>query len=183
MRFRNHCRLRNSSRNFPLNDSSVAFCHGFPGSISAVSMPGVAEPAQNGGGHELRSVVQPQVPRRAVHADELREDLDHPTGADAAGHVNRQAFTGPLVDDRQAFERLPIRTGVEHEVVRPHVVPGGRRQRPGPSRGDPAPRAPPRDLQPRLAPEPIREIGAHHVPLSSQEDPNPVIPVARVLGR
>ena len=123
------------------------------------------------------------MPRRAVHADELREDLDRPTGADAAGHVNRQAFTGPLVDDRQAFERLPIRTGVEHEVVRPHVVPGGRRQRPGPSRGHPAPRAPPRDLQPRLAPEPMRAIGAYHVPLSSQEDPNPTIPVARVLGR
>ena len=44
MRFRNHWRLRNSSRNFPLNDSSVAFCHGFPGSISAVSMP--ASPSQ-----------------------------------------------------------------------------------------------------------------------------------------
>ena len=49
----------------------------------------VAEPAQDGGGHELRPVVRPPVPRRAVHADELREDLDHPTGADAAGHVNR----------------------------------------------------------------------------------------------
>ena len=70
-----------------------------------------------------------------MHADELREDIDHPTGADAAGHVNRQALPGPLVDDRQVFERLPIRTGVEHEVVRPHVVPVGGRQRPGSSRG------------------------------------------------
>ena len=49
----------------------------------------VTEPAQDGGGHALRPVVRPQVPRRAVHADELREDLDHPPGADAAGHVNR----------------------------------------------------------------------------------------------
>ena len=44
MWFRNHCRLRNSSWNFPLNDSSVAFCHGVPWSISAVSMP--ASPSQ-----------------------------------------------------------------------------------------------------------------------------------------
>ena len=78
--------------------------------------------------------------------ERLREDLDHPTGADAASQVNRPAFTGPLVDDCQAFERLPIRTGVEDEVVCPHVVPGGRSQRPGPSRGHRATGAPPRDL-------------------------------------
>ena len=29
----------------------------------------------------------------------------------------------------------PVRAGIEHEVVRPHVVLRGRRQRPGPSRG------------------------------------------------
>ena len=102
---------------------------------------------------------------------------------DAAGHVNRQTFAGPLVDGRQAFERLPIRTGVEHEVVRPHVVPGGRRQRPGPSRGHPAPGAPTGHLQPRVTPESMGPIGAHHVPLSSQEDPDPAIPIAGILGR
>jgi hypothetical protein len=31
-RFRNHCRVRYSSRSLPLNDSSAPFCHGFPGS-------------------------------------------------------------------------------------------------------------------------------------------------------
>jgi hypothetical protein len=34
----NHCRLKYSLRNLPLNDSSVPFCHGFPGSMNAVSM-------------------------------------------------------------------------------------------------------------------------------------------------
>ena len=36
--FLNHCILKHSSRNLPLNDSFVPFCQGFPGSISAVSM-------------------------------------------------------------------------------------------------------------------------------------------------
>src|SRR5260370_29581336 len=37
-RFRNHCKLKYSWRSFPLNDSSVPFCHGFPGSMNAVSI-------------------------------------------------------------------------------------------------------------------------------------------------
>jgi hypothetical protein len=32
----NHSMLRHSSRNLPLNLSSVPFCQGFPGSMSAV---------------------------------------------------------------------------------------------------------------------------------------------------
>ena len=100
-----------------------------------------------------------------------------------ASHFNRQALPGPRVDDRQAFERLPIRTGVEHEVVRPHVVPGGGRQRPGPSRGHPAPGAPTGHLQPRVTPESMGPIGAHHMAFPSKENPNPPISVTRVLGR
>ena len=36
--FRNHSRDRHSFRNFPLNDSSVPFCQGLPGSMNAVSI-------------------------------------------------------------------------------------------------------------------------------------------------
>ena len=78
-----------------------------------------------------------QVARRAVDADELREHLNHAAGSDPTRDVDRQAFAGPLVDDRQALERLPVGAGIEHEVVRPHVVLCGRRQRPGPSGGHP----------------------------------------------
>lgn len=35
----NHSSDRHSSRNLPLKLSPAAFCHGLPGSISAVSMP------------------------------------------------------------------------------------------------------------------------------------------------
>ena len=42
----------------------------------------------------------------------------------------------------------------------------GEGERPGLFRGHAPPGAPPQDLQPRLAPEPIRSIGAHHMPSS-----------------
>ena len=173
IRFRNHCRLRHSSRNFPLKDSSVAFCHGFPGSMSAVSMP--ASPSQrkmaaatNSGPWSDRK--EHGAPWRLT--SRARTSITRPERM-PAGHVDRQAFAGPLVDNRQTLERLPVGAGIEHEVVRPHVVLCGRRQRPGPSRGHAASGAPPRDLQPRLAPEPIHPIGAHHVSLPSQENANP----------
>ena len=38
------------------------------------------------------------MPRRTVDADQLGEHLSHAPRADAAGHVNRQALPGPLVD-------------------------------------------------------------------------------------
>ena len=44
-------------------------------------------------------------------------------------------------------------------------------------------RTPPWDLHPILAPEPMRPIGAPHVSLPSQEDANPAIPIAGILGR
>ena len=36
--FLNHCMLKHSSRKLPLKDSFEPFCHGFPGSMQAVSM-------------------------------------------------------------------------------------------------------------------------------------------------
>jgi hypothetical protein len=46
------------------------------------------KPGQDRSGHELRSVVRPQVRRRPAHTDQLREHLDHSTGPNAAGDVD-----------------------------------------------------------------------------------------------
>ena len=43
--------------------------------------------------------------------------------------------------------------------------------------------APAGHLQPRVTPESMGPIGAHHMDFPSKENPNPTIPVARVLGR
>ena len=36
-------------------------------------------------------------------------------------------------EDVAGLQRVPVGAGIEHKVVRPHVVPGGRRQRAGPA--------------------------------------------------
>jgi len=43
-----------------------------------------------------------------VHVDETREHVDDAAGPDAAGDVNGQALAGPLFDDGQTLERLPV---------------------------------------------------------------------------
>jgi len=63
-----------------------------------------------------------------VLADEAREHLDQALGADRACHVDGQALSGELVDDRQAFELLAVGTRVEDEVVGPDEVRARRRR-------------------------------------------------------
>src|SRR5687768_16027376 len=73
-------------------------------------------PSQDRTRDELRSVVRTQIPWGAVQTHELRHYLDDAARADPASHVDRQTFARPFVDDRQALERLAIRTGIEHKV-------------------------------------------------------------------
>jgi hypothetical protein len=62
---------QDSSRNLPLNDSFVAFCHGLPGSMSAVSIAVSRSHRRIVAAHEFGAVVE-QVPRVAVDADANR---------------------------------------------------------------------------------------------------------------
>src|SRR3954468_18724660 len=139
------------------------------------------EPAKDRARDELRAVVGPEVAGRAMHAHELREHLDHPAGADAARHVDGQALARELVDDRQTLQRPPIGARVEYEIVRPHVIEPGQRERPRTTRGGPPPWPLLRDLQSLLAPQAIRAVGAHPVALALEEDPNHPIAVAGIL--
>ena len=82
----------------------------------------VAEPFEDRVADELRAVVRAEEPRRAVLGDQTREYLDHAGGANRAGHVDRQALAGELVNDGQALDLLAARAGIEYEVVRPDVV-------------------------------------------------------------
>ena len=67
---------------------------------SSIGRPNGAESLNN-----LFIARGPQVPRGAVHADELGEHLDHAPRADAAGHVNRQAgaLTVPFEENHRAL--------------------------------------------------------------------------------
>ena len=118
----------------------------------------MGEPLEDRQADELRSVVRAQEERSAVLADEAREHLDQPLGADGACDVDGQALPGELVDDGQAFELLAVGTGVEDEVVGPDEVRTNGWQRTRPAAGDPPPRPAARQLQPGLAPQPVRAM-------------------------
>src|SRR5688572_32016364 len=53
------------------------------------------------------------------------------------GHINRETLSRELIDDRQALQAATIGAGVEHEVVRPHVIDRRRWQRPRTTGGHP----------------------------------------------
>src|SRR5512134_1340337 len=142
-----------------------------------------SQPLEDGATDELRAVVRAQVARRPVGADQLGQELDHPLGADGAGHVDRQAFPRELVDDGQAFDLLTVRASVEDEIVGPDEVRARRRKRSRPARGNPAPRTPSRQLQPRFAPQPVGTLPGELVTRATQEDAHAPIAVARILRR
>ena len=51
--------------------------------------------------------------RRPLDAHELREQLDDAPGPNPAGNVDRQAFAGELIDDRQALQAAAIGAGID----------------------------------------------------------------------
>jgi len=82
------------------------------------------EPSEDRLGDELRSMVRSKYLRCAVNADELRENFDHAGRSNSACNIDRQTFSGVLVDHRQTLQLLPVGTGIEHEVIRPDPVLG-----------------------------------------------------------
>ena len=74
-------------------------------------------------------------------------------------------------------------TGVEDEVVGPDEVRTERRQGSWPTAGNAPSRPATRELQPGLAPQPMRAMPTELVPLALQEDADPPVAVARILRR
>src|SRR4029453_7430001 len=92
--------------------------------------------------------------------------------ANATGDVDGQALARPLVDNRQALQRLSIGARVKDEVVGPYVIGRPGRQWPWATDRHASAGAATRHLQPRLAPQAMRPVRAHDVPFPFQEDPN-----------
>src|SRR5690606_20787817 len=142
-----------------------------------------AEPPQNRTRDELRAVVRAQEARRAMHADQPTEHVDHLARANGGGHSDCQALPRPLVDDGEALQLLSIRAAIEDEIVGPHLIRAARRRRPrATARGAPSDLAA-RHLEARLTPKPIRPISAHGKTLAPEEHLDPPIAVAGVLTR
>lgn len=141
------------------------------------------QPLQDGVAYELGAVVGSKEQRRTVATHEPGQHLDYARGADAAGDVDCQALVGELVDHRQTLELLAVGAGVEYEIVGPDLVRGDWRQRTGSACGNPTPRTFARQAESGMTPQTASAIDTHTESFSTQEDPNPPIAVARILGR
>jgi hypothetical protein len=93
-----------------------------------------------------------------MDADQLRQHLDYPSGADATRDIDRQTLAAEFVEYCQALELLAVGTGVKHEVVGSDMADLSRWQWPGPARGNPPSGTPARHLQAGLAPQPMGPI-------------------------
>src|SRR5690606_5311149 len=68
----------------------------------------LSEPAQDRGAHEFGTIIGAEIARGAMDAHQLLQHLNHATGPDPAGDIDRETLARPLVDDRQTLQRLPV---------------------------------------------------------------------------
>src|SRR5258706_1234298 len=94
----------------------------------------------------------------AMNADQLAQHLDHASRADAARHIDRQALVCELIDYRQSLQLLAIGTGIEHEVIGPHLAHGRCGQRPWAASRYASPWPFSRHLQPMQTPEAVGSV-------------------------
>src|SRR3954453_15357029 len=84
--------------------------------------PTTGQPAPHRLGDELRPVVAADELRLAPDLEEVLQGRYHILGVQAPLDLDRQAFPGELIDDRQHLQAPPVgRLGVD-EVVAPDVV-------------------------------------------------------------
>jgi hypothetical protein len=80
------------------------------------------DPILHGLGHELRSVIGPDVARHPAQDEEVGQNINHVEGLELAIDADRQAFVGELVDDVEHPVLPSIMGPVFHEVVGPDVI-------------------------------------------------------------
>jgi len=80
------------------------------------------DPLLHGLGHELWSVVGPDVARHATQDEEIGQHLDHIDGLELAGDPDRQTFVGELVDHIEHAIFPSIVGPVLDKIVGPDVV-------------------------------------------------------------
>lgn len=119
--------------------------------------------------------------RRPVNTDQSREHLDDLARSDAARDLDGQTFSRPFIKDGKAFQLLAVRAAVKDKVIRPDMVPSGRRDGPGAPARHPPPGSTTRDLEIRFSPQAIGSFGAHLEALPEQEHPDAAVTVTRIL--
>lgn len=142
------------------------------------------QPLLHGPRNKLGSIITPYVAWCAAFPDHSVKHLDDLLSADAAGNLDRQAFPGKLIRQRQDFEALAIRTGIMHTIVGPHLLgPRCFNQATDLPISPSSSRSTCRQAQAFLAPDAMHPFDMHHRQLAPHECMDPPVPVARMLAR
>lgn len=135
-------------------------------------------------GH-LRAVVGANVFRHTFGEHHIGHRLDDAKAVDPAGHPDRQAFPGELIDQRHQSEFATVVGLRLNEVVAPYMIAMLRSQ---PDAGsvvepEPAPRPLlPRYFQPLTAPDPLNAVTADLPARLAKQRCDPTIAIPSVLG-
>src|SRR6188472_1907983 len=81
-----------------------------------------SDPVLHGLGDELGSIVGTDVPGNTAQDEEVRQCVDDVDGFEPAGHPDRKALMGELVNDVEHADPAPIVGAVLDEVVGPDVI-------------------------------------------------------------
>ena len=73
-------------------------------------------------GCELRAIIRSNMVRHISSHHQVRQDSENALAVQATGHVERQALTSKLINDREHTELAAILRAVLDEVIGPDVV-------------------------------------------------------------
>jgi hypothetical protein len=135
-------------------------------------------------GHELRSVVGPDVTGNATHDEEVRQNVDYIDCFELAGDTDRQAFVGELVEHVEHPILASIVGAVLDEVVGPDMIAVLRPQPDARSVGQPEPAALGLllgDLQPLASPDTLDPLVVDCPARLAQQFGDLAIAIAAVL--
>src|ERR1022692_1649624 len=135
-------------------------------------------------GHELRSVVGPDVARNATQNEQIGQHINHIDGLELSGDPDRQAFMGELVDHVEPSIFPSIVGAVLDQVVGPDVIAVLGTQPDAGSVRKPEPAALGLfvgDLQPLTPPDPLDPLVVDDPACLLQQPGNLAIAVAAVL--
>src|SRR5262245_9238952 len=142
------------------------------------------DPLLRGLGHELRSVVGPDVSGNAPQDEEAGQNVDHIDRLELAGDTDRQAFMGELVEHVEHPILASIVGAVLDKVVGPDMIALLRPQPDARSVGQPEPAALGllmRDLQPLALPDTLDPLVVECPARLAQQFGDLAIAIAAVL--
>jgi len=144
------------------------------------------QPLPNRRGRELRTVVRPEIHRRAPLNEQVRQRVNYILRSHLPAGLQSQAFPGVLIDDRENPQRPVVVGPLEDKIIRPEVVGilcPTTHARPVVEPQRATLRLSLRYLQPLPAPDPLHPLMVHSEAFISQQSRNPSITVPPVLAR